>query len=256
MTRRPSSAGDARAAVKAIALAKADLVRTAHVLQQWIRDRREYAAILLLSLGEQTASEIFVRLPPDEVALLAATVLDVAVVERRRLSQVAHAFIAAVGGLSVLTPDPTRFLRDALTGAFGERVSQRVQAAVLAASKASTSAILRALPDEVLAAILGQEHPQVGAAILAQLVPERALAACRFLAPDVALELTSRLTRLRFRSITPEALADLHAGICEKLRSGDWGQAITSVESEVANVIAEGLHPDGLPSAWLDAVRP
>jgi flagellar motor switch protein FliG len=218
--RRSTVAGGTNPVERALSLARSNLDRTAFVCGRWIQDRRDDAAILLLLLGEQHAREVFIRLEADEITLLGAAVLGLAVVERRRVSRAARAFISAADSLSVLVPDPSAFLRSALTGAFGERQIQRLEVAMLASSQGSTTAILRALPREVMAAIVEQEHPQVGAAMLDQLIPEHAQAVCVLLAPDVALELRSRLARLQ--PITPEAMADLHTGLLDKLLAGDW----------------------------------
>jgi flagellar motor switch protein FliG len=225
--RRPTVAGGAKLVERALSLARSDPDRTAHVLRRWIQDRRDDAAILLLLLGEPMAREVFSRLEADEITLLGAALPGAAVVERQRPSRVARSFIAALGSLSVLTPDPVRFLRAALSGVFGERQAQRLELAMLASSQGSTATILRALSPEVMAAIIEQEHPQVGAAMLDQLAPERAQAVCRLLAPDVALELSSRLTRLQ--PITPEALVDLRTGLLDQLRAGDWGRNFLAI---------------------------
>lgn len=238
---------------EAQALALADPIRAAQVLRQWCPGKAEDAAILLLSLGEQAASGMFARLEPFEVAKLGTAMLGAAVVPRDRVQRVARAFVKAIGRLVLLAPDPADFVRRALAQAFGEREAQRRIVAVLAQSALSVKALLHALPEQALAALIEQEHRQVGAMMLALLEPERSLAVAKRLTQELALDLVSRLARMQ--PVSADALADLHAGLAAALQTGDAGADLGLSGPAAAGLIASGLHPNGLPAVWRDALH-
>ena len=80
----------------------------------------EDAAILLMSLGEEEASEVFKHLQPKEVQKLGETIAKLKVVPRTRVDEVLEKFDKVAGAQSMLVSDTDEYVRQVLRKALGE----------------------------------------------------------------------------------------------------------------------------------------
>src|SRR5690606_40768231 len=78
------------------------------------------AAILLLSLGEQEAAEVFKFLGPKEVQKLGAAMTKLKNVKREKIEEVLEAFHADTNVQTSLGMDSNEYIRSVLTRALGE----------------------------------------------------------------------------------------------------------------------------------------
>src|SRR5690606_36414566 len=76
-------------------------------------------AILLFSLGEQEAAEVFKYLSPKEVQKLGTAMARLRNVKRERIEEVLEAFHAETAVQSSLGMDSNEYIRAALTRALG-----------------------------------------------------------------------------------------------------------------------------------------
>jgi flagellar motor switch protein FliG len=80
----------------------------------------EDAAILLMSLGEEEAAEVFKHLAPKEVQRLGETIAKTRSVPRERLEQVLDKFSGEVADHSLLVPDSDEYVKGVLRRALGD----------------------------------------------------------------------------------------------------------------------------------------
>ena len=80
----------------------------------------ENAAILLMSLGEEEASEVFKHLSPKEVQALGETIAKLKVIKRAQVETVLDKFDLVAETHSTLVTDTDEYVRAVLRKALGE----------------------------------------------------------------------------------------------------------------------------------------
>ena len=80
----------------------------------------EEAAILLMSLGEVEAAEVFKHLAPKEVQKLGETIARLKVVPRERLNRVLDKFAVVAAEQHTLVADTDEYVKSVLRKALGE----------------------------------------------------------------------------------------------------------------------------------------
>ena len=78
------------------------------------------AAILLMTLGEDTASEVFKHLSPKEVQRLGETMATVKTTRHDKVGEVLEKFRVETADSSMLVGDTDAYIRNVLTRALGE----------------------------------------------------------------------------------------------------------------------------------------
>src|ERR1700712_5645805 len=80
----------------------------------------EDAAILLMSLGEEEAAEVFKHLSPKEVQKLGETIARMRSVSRDKVDEVVNKFTDAAAQQSLLVSDTGDYVRSVLRRALGD----------------------------------------------------------------------------------------------------------------------------------------
>jgi flagellar motor switch protein FliG len=86
----------------------------------------ENAAILLMSLGEEEASEVFKHLSPKEVQSLGETIASMKAVTRERLDGVLASFCDTAAEQHMLVADNDEYVRAVLRRALGEEKANQI----------------------------------------------------------------------------------------------------------------------------------
>ncbi|MEM1118315.1 MAG: flagellar motor switch protein FliG [Bacteroidota bacterium] len=169
------------------------------------------AAVLLVSLGVETASQLLAELSDDEVAQVT--------VEVARLQSVPGAAVEAVlaqyrTAASVPTPATAQggleTARSILGGLDGER-AKAILPRVEAATEGTGFDLLASVDADRLAAFLGGEHPQTAAVVLSRVKARQAADVLALLPDVVRADVVRRLTSLAEPS--PDVLRDLDAAL-------------------------------------------
>jgi len=132
------------------------------------------AAILLVSLGEQEAAEVFKHLTPKEVQKLGETIARMRGVPRERVNQVINRFAEHARAQSLLVEDAGGYVRAVLKRALGEEKAALLIDRILQGSDVSGIESLKWMEPVAVAELLRGEHPQIIAAILVHLEQEHA----------------------------------------------------------------------------------
>lgn len=180
-------------------------------------DGIERAAILLLSMGEENASEILKHLEPRQVQKVGMAMSTMSAVSKAKMNTVFLDFISAIEEQTSLTVDSEEYLRTILIAALGEEKAIPFIDRILVSDKDSGINRLKWLDGRLIADVIRNEHPQIIATILIHLDSEQAADVVKYFSPDKRAEVLLRMCNID--TVKPEAISEL-GKVLEKQLSG------------------------------------
>lgn len=177
------------------------------------------AAILLMSLGEEEAAEVFKHLSPKEVQKLGETIARMRSVSREKVDSVINRFADAAAAQSLLVSDTGNYVRAVLRRALGDDKASLLIDRILQGGDVSGIESLKWMDPLSVAELLRNEHPQIVAAILVHLDSEQASGILMHLTDRQRSEILLRVATLE--GIQPTALKDLNEVLFKVLAGGD-----------------------------------
>ncbi|CPR21046.1 flagellar motor switch protein FliG [Brenneria goodwinii] len=168
----------------------------------------EKSAILLMTIGEDRAAEVFTHLSTREVQHLSAAMAGMNQVSNQQLTEVLKEFESDAGQYAALSVNASDYLRSVLVKALGEERASSLLEDILD-SKETTSGMetLNFMEPQSAADLIKDEHPQIIATILVHL--KRAQAADILALFDERLRNDVMLRIATFGGVQPAALAEL-----------------------------------------------
>jgi flagellar motor switch protein FliG len=182
----------------------------------------EDAAILLMTLGEEEAAEVFKHLTPREVQRLGEAIARMKSVPRERCEAVLARFEAESADQGVLLPDTDGYVRSVLRRALGDDKADMLLDRILAGNDNSGIESLKWLDPASVAELLRNEHPQIVAAIVVHLDADQAADVLRQMGERQRNEVMVRVATLD--GIQPAALKDLNEVLSRLLAGGERGR--------------------------------
>lgn len=179
----------------------------------------EDSAILIMSLGEEQAAEVFRHLAPKEVQRLGETIAKMKAVPRERLQQVLERFETVAQDQSLLVSDTDEYVKSVLRRALGEDKANLLIDRILQGSDVTGIESLKWMDPQSVAELLRNEHPQIVAAILVHLDFEQASSVLKCFVERQRNEVMIRIATLD--GIQPAALKDLNEVMSKVLAGGD-----------------------------------
>ena len=177
------------------------------------------AAILLVSLGEEEAAEVFKHLSPKEVQKLGETIARMRGVTREKVDFVIDRFTNDAAAQSLLVDDASDYVRSVLKRALGDDKAALLIDRIMQGGDISGIESLKWMDPLSVAELLRGEHPQIVAAILVHLEYEQAAAVLMQLPERFRSEVMLRVATLE--GIQPTALKDLNEVLFKVLAGGD-----------------------------------
>ena len=126
----------------------------------------EDAAILLMSLGEEEASEVFKHLQPKEVQRLGETIARMKAIPREKVEGVLERFATVATEQSILVPDSGQYVKTVLTKALGEDKANLLLDRILEGGDVAGIDNLKWMEPGAVAELLRHEHPQIGTVLI------------------------------------------------------------------------------------------
>ncbi|KFX07936.1 flagellar motor switch protein G [Pectobacterium betavasculorum] len=168
----------------------------------------EKSAILLMTIGEDRAAEVFTHLSTKEVQHLSAAMANMRQVSQQQLLEILREFEADSEQYAALSVNAGDYLRSVLVKALGEERASSLLEDILE-SRDSTSGMetLNFMEPQIAADLIRDEHPQIIATILVHL--KRAQAADILALFDERLRHDVMLRIATFGGVQPSALAEL-----------------------------------------------
>lgn len=183
----------------------------------------EKAAILLMTLGEATASEIMKHLGPREVQNIGTAMAALSNVSQNSVKAVIDDFIEKANNETPIGIGSDEYIRNVLNGALGSDKAQNMIDRILMGGNTGGLEQLKWMDARAVAELARFEHPQVTAIILSYLDSDHAAATLQYLPEDVRPELMMRIAALD--GVQPEAMRELNDLLEAQLQGGKQGQA-------------------------------
>lgn len=178
----------------------------------------EDAAILLMSLGEEEASEVFKHLEPKEVQSLGETIAKLKTVNKERVGQVLERFSTESTEMGMLVPDTDEYIKAVLRKALGDEKANLLIDRIIQGSDVTGIESLKWMDPGSVAELLRNEHPQIVAAILVHLDPDQSSSVLKCFSDRHRNEVMVRIATLD--GIQPAALKDLNEVLSRVLAGG------------------------------------
>lgn len=179
----------------------------------------EDAAILLMSLGEEEAAEVFRHLGPKEVQKLGETIAKLKVIPRERVETVLDKFTQEAQDQHILVADTDSYVKNVLRKALGEDKANMLIDRILQGDDNSGIESLKWMDGASVAELLRNEHPQIIAAILVHLDQDQVSTVLKTFTERQRNEVLIRIATLD--GIQPAALKDLNEVMSKVLAGGD-----------------------------------
>ena len=212
----------------------------------------EDAAILMMSLGEEQAADVFRHLAPKEVQRLGETIARMKAVTRERVDQVLVDFATLAANEHMLVADSNEYVKTVLRKALGEEKANLLIDRILQGSDVTGIESLKWMDPTSVAELLRNEHPQIVAAILVHLEFDQASDVLKMLTERQRNEVMVRIATLD--GIQPLALRDLNEVMSKVLAGGDRSRKSSlggvKTAAEILNMLGSAVE-----TSVLDFVR-
>ncbi|MCA3239629.1 MAG: flagellar motor switch protein FliG [Curvibacter sp.] len=182
-------------------------------------DGLQDAAVLLMSLGEEAAAEVFKYLSPKEVQKLGEAIAKTKSITREKVDEVVNKFTNVAAAQSLLVSDSGDYVRSVLKRALGDDKAALLIDRILQGGDLSGIESLKWMDPLSVAELLRNEHPQIVAAILVHLDFDQAAGILKNLIERQRNEVMLRIATME--GIQPTALLDLNEVLFKVLAGGD-----------------------------------
>lgn len=208
----------------------------------------EKAAILMMSLGEQEAAEVFKHLAPKEVQRLGETIARMKSVSRERVDGVIDDFERLAASELLLVADNNEYVKNVLRKALGDEKGNLLIDRILNGSDVTGIESLKWMEPQSVAELMRNEHPQIVAAILVHLDFDQAAEVLQLLTERQRNEVMVRIATLD--GIQPMALRDLNEVMSKVLSGGDRTKKTSlggvKTAAEILNMLGSALETNVL----------
>jgi flagellar motor switch protein FliG len=167
------------------------------------------AAVLMLLLGEEQASDIIRFLNPKEVQALGAAMVQVQDLSQEAINVVLDEFVATIKKQTSLALGTADYVEKVFKRALGDDKAASVLGRISPGAGSKGLEILSWMDARSIADMIQAEHPQVVAIILSVLEPMVAADVLSFLPGDSRAEVIQRVASLE--TVQPSAMVELEA---------------------------------------------
>ena len=175
------------------------------------------SAMLMLSLGEEEAAEVFKFLAPKEVQKLGSAMAKLKNVKRESIEEVLVEFHAEASAHTSVGLDSNDYIRSVLTKALGNERASHLIDRILQGGDTSGIEGLKWMEASTVAELIKNEHPQIIASVLVHLERDHAADILSFFTDRMRADIVLRVATLD--GIQPTALKELN-DVMAKILSG------------------------------------
>jgi len=176
------------------------------------------AAILMLTLGEETSAELMRQLTEDEVQAVSREIARISSVSPEQAEAVLSEFQQMLVARDYVLKGGLEHARRVLISAFGPETAEKILFRLSRSLRMDTedfTALQKADPQQ-LAKFVMKEHPQTIALIVSQLSPTQAAALLVSLPSELRSEVTLRMASLD--QISPEIISKIASIVHQRLK--------------------------------------
>jgi flagellar motor switch protein FliG len=212
----------------------------------------EKAAVLLMSLGEQNAAEVFKYIGPKEVHRLSAAMAGLKKVSTEQANTVLREFVQSVGNETSFGMASRDYLQTVLVKALGQDKAGNIINRVMLGGAASGLEQLKWMDSHEIFEVIKMEHPQIIAVVLSYLDNDQAAEVLALLPEKVRADVLLRIAVLD--RLQPTALQELNHVIEEQFRGNSNVKSSTVGGVKVAANILNSME-SSLESAIMDQIN-
>ena len=165
------------------------------------------AAVLLLTLGEENASEVLKHMGPKEVQKIGSAMAAMTNVPRDQVTLVLENFTETVQEQTALGVDSDEYIRSVMVGALGEDKAKGLMDRILLGSSTKGLEALKWMDAKAVAELIRLEHPQIQAIVLSYLDNDHAAEVIKIFPERTRHDVLLRIATLD--GIQPSALQEL-----------------------------------------------
>jgi flagellar motor switch protein FliG len=165
------------------------------------------AAVFLMVLGEELASQVLKHLAPKEVQKIGGAMAALPSVQRTELAAVVEDFTTMVQNQTAIGIGSEDYLRNVMVAALGEDRAGSLMERIGAEGKSKGLESLKWMDARDVADLIRQEHPQIVAIVVSYLDSDHAAGVLAHLPEQARGEVIMRIATLE--SIQPSALQEL-----------------------------------------------
>jgi len=184
------------------------------------------AAMLLLSLGEEDAAEVFKHMGPKEVQKVGIAMASLKEVGKNDVEAVLDYFLKEIEGKMGFGTGTEDYIRKTLTSALGEDKADAVIDRILLGANTKGLDTLKWMDPRAVADIIRNEHPQIQSIVLSYLEPDQSAEILSQFSEKVQIDLIMRISALD--AVQPSAIQELN-DILEKQFSGAHGSKAAQI---------------------------
>ena len=212
----------------------------------------DMAAVLMLSLSEEDAAQIFRHLEPKQVQRLGMSMASMKDFSHERVTAVHRQFIEDIQKFSNIGIGSEDFVRKALVAALGEDKAGNLVDQIIMGSGARGLDSLKWMDARQVASIIQNEHPQIQTIVLSYLDPEQSAEILSQFPEQVRLDLIMRIANLE--EVQPAALQELN-DIMEKQFAGAAGAQAAKMGGLKAAASIMNYLDTNVEGLLMDAIR-
>lgn len=199
------------------------------------------AALLLMTLGEQEASEVLKFMGAQEVQQLGMAMASLQNVSKSDADAALNIFITDVEDQSTIGINTKSYIRNILGNAFGESKASAFIDRIMVGDDAKGLDALKWMSSREVVEIVKDEHPQIIAIVLAYLESQQAADVVEKLPEEIRSDLLMRVASLS--DIQQSALAEIESLIASKSTDAGGGSTRKVGGDKVAADIVNSLKP-------------
>lgn len=197
------------------------------------------AAVLLISLGVEAASEVLRHLSEKEVEAVSLEIARTENVSSDVVDTVLNEYKEMSMAQEYITKGGKTFAREALMQALGDNRAEDIMMRIEAATEVSAFHQLQTVETSQLTNFIQEEHPQTAALILSHLNPRKAAEILGGLREDLQAEIMYRLASMDKTS--PDLVEEVEEVIRQKMDAVFGAQLSVAGGEEVAAAILNAI---------------
>ena len=166
------------------------------------------AAIVLLGVGEEAATEVMRHMSAKEVQQVGEAMATIAKLTNNQVESVLADFHLESAEINPLGLDAPDFTRRVMTSALGQDKAQNILSQVLEKPEEHNGVeALQWMAPKAIAEVLEEEHPQIAATVMTQLYDEQAAKVLELLPEEMRKDVILRIARME--ELDPRAMEEL-----------------------------------------------
>ena len=209
-------------------------------------DSAQMAAVLLMTLGEDSATEVLKHMGPKEVQRLGVAMANIGDVSKEVVSRVLDEFLETVSQKTSVGVGAEDYIRNVLVNALGQDKAAGIIDRILLGTNAKGLESLKWMDARAVSELIRNEHPQIISIILSYLDSDHAASVLAQFPEKSRADILLRIATLN--TVQPAAMRELNDTLEKQLKGGSGAQASSiggvKTAANILNFMEGGLEAD------------